>query len=377
MAARSALCHEWLSQRRGSEKTFEAMARALPEADLFALTCDLSVRFALDGRRVRTTLLDRLGPLRDRRDLHLPLMPLAWRYASRRTYDLVVTSSHACAKGFWPGRSALHLCYCYTPMRYAWLASVDERRRRGPATRAIEDALRSWDVRAANWVDDFAAISSAVSQRITDFYGRSARVIHPPVDTGYFLPPAAGPAPGGFALVVSRLVPYKRIDLALRACHQIGYPLVVAGSGADEARLRALSAQLGSTVDFVGSPSDEALRELYRNADVLIFCGEEDFGIVMVEAQACGTPVVALGRGGSVDIVVPGRTGLLVEDQDVDAIGAAVESVLNADIDPQACRLQAERFSAERFDQKFGGWVSECAAARGLEVGVNVSGDRA
>ena len=357
-----------MSQRRGSEKTFEVMARAFPSADLFAMTIDRSVPFELDGRPVHTTLLDRMGPLKNRRDLQLPLMPLAWRYATRQRYDIVLTSSHACAKGFWPGRDALHLSYCYTPMRYAWLPALDERRHRGRTTLAAERAMRRWDARAAAWVDEFAGISSAVVERIERFYGRRARLIHPPVDTTYFSPATGAGGTVDFALVVSRLVPYKRVDLAIRACHRIAMPLVIAGSGPDEARLRALSTRLGSSVRFVGSPQDDELRDLYRQADVLVFCGEEDFGIVMVEALACGTPVVALGRGGSLDIVVHGRTGALVEGEDADAMADAIASTVGADIDPTACRTQAERFSTARFLAELDGWVAGNASSRGLTV---------
>lgn len=363
-----ALCHEWLSQRRGSEKTFEAMARALPSADLFALTMDRSVPWELGGRPVQTTVLDRLGVLRDRRPAQLPLMPLAWRYASSKAYDIVVTSSHACVKGFRPGRRALHLCYCYTPMRYAWLAGVDERRRRGRATRAAERSLRWWDLRATGWVDEFAAISSAVQARIETFYGRRARVIHPPVDTDYFTPASGGARRGGFALVVSRLIPYKRIDTAIRACHQVGHPLVVAGGGPDDARLRRLASQLRAPVTFRTDVDDASLRQFYRDADVLLFCGEEDFGIVMVEALACGTPVVALARGGSADIVAPEVSGVLVDDVDVDAFGVALKSVLDGHLDPAACRRQAERFSSVRFARELTDWVATAAASRHLDT---------
>ena len=200
-----ALCHEWLNARHGSEKTFEAMAAALPKADLYALTWNRAADLSFGERTVSTTFLDRLRPLSHRRDLQLALMPLAWRYATRRTYDVVVTSSHACSKGFWPGRKALQLCYCYTPMRYLWLSSVDRRRRRGALSALPERWLRSWDVGSVRWVDEFAAISTAVQARIGEHYGRSAVVIHPPVDTEYYTP---GGAAGGFALAVSRMVPY-------------------------------------------------------------------------------------------------------------------------------------------------------------------------
>ncbi len=357
-----ALCHEWLGDRTGSEKTFEAMALATPTADLYALTWDRSAGFAFGGRTPATTFLDRVAWARERRQVQLPLMPLAWRYATRRRYDLVVTSSHACAKGFWPARAARHLCYCYTPMRYVWLPDVDSRARHGPFTAIPRAALRAWDRRSADWVDEFAAISGAVRARIERFYGRPARVIHPPVDTDYFTPPAEGGIGAGgrgeFVLVASRFVPYKRIDLAMRACHALRYPVVVAGAGPDEGALRALARELGASVRFVIGPSDDELRELYRTARALVFPAFEDFGIVPVEAQACGTPVLGLAAGGSLDTVQDGVTGVLVDDADVVSVRDGLERLLGLGLSAGACRRNAERFSTGRFLDEFQGWVA-------------------
>jgi glycosyltransferase involved in cell wall biosynthesis len=373
--ARLALCHEWLAERTGSEKTFEAMAAALPAADLFALTRNANAPFLFAGREVATTFLDRVPVLRDRRPWQLPLMPLAWRHASRSRYDVVVTSSHACVKGFRPGREALHLCYCYTPMRYVWLPTVDVRRRPNLLTGAIAGALRSWDLTSTNWVDDFAAISSAVQARIKEFYGREARVIHPPVDVDYFRPrPQA--AREEVALAVSRMVPYKRLDLVIEACHALGYPLVVAGSGPDEERLRALAARLGADVTFVIGPGDEELRRLYQRARVAVFAADEDFGIAPVEAQACGTPVVALDRGGSVDIVIPGETGVLVPEQDAGRFRDGIEAALDGTFDEARCRANAERFSAERFRVAFRAWTGDVVTAHGMDSDLVLGNDR-
>ena len=373
--ARVALAHEWLSGRAGSEKTFEAMARVFPEADLYALSWDRAVPFDFGARSPSTTFLDRLpAGLRSLRALQLPLMPLAWGTASRSRYDVVVTSSHACVKGFRPGRAALHLCYCYTPARYLWLSSLDGRgvgrgagrwAAAGPAA-----ALRAWDRRAAAWVDDFAAISTAVRERVERCYGRAARVIHPPVDTDFFTPGEPG-EPGwrrDFALAVSRMVGYKRLDLAIDACHRARVPLVVVGSGPEERALRAHAAGLGADVRFVVEPSDEELRALYRSARVLVFPAVDDFGIVAVEAQACGTPVVAVAEGGSLDTVEPGVTGTLVPAQDAALLARAVESVLASPPPADACRRNAARFSADRFAAEFGAWVTAEAAARGIAL---------
>jgi glycosyltransferase involved in cell wall biosynthesis len=300
-------------------------------------------------------------------------MPLAWRYASRRSYDVVLTSSHACVKGFWPGRAALHLSYCYTPMRYAWLPALDQRSGKGRPQDLGAAYLRRWDQKSAAWVDDFAAISTCVRDRIERWYGRPARVIHPPVDVGYYSPSPEGGGPGRFALAVGRMVGYKRFDLAVRACHRVGYPLVVAGAGPEEARLRALAAGLGADVTFVIDPGDDALRELYRRAEVLVFPGEEDFGIVPVEAQACGTPVLAYGKGGVTDTVVPGVTGVLVDEQDEQALATALLAVLEHPLDPERCRSNAARFGLERFRAELRAWVATMAKARGLDPGAGLS----
>lgn len=361
---RVALAHEWLSDRCGSEKTFLAMAEAFPEADLHALTWDR--RAVPVHRPIATTVLDRTGPLRDRRDLLLPLMPLAWRYASRRRrYDVVVTSSHACAKGFRPARTALHLCYCYTPLRYVWFADNDSRAPIGPLRRLAAGRLRAWDLASVRWVDEFAAISTAVQARIEQLYDRPARVIFPPVDTGFYTPAPDIPRGGG-ALVVSRMVPYKRIDLAIRACAALDHPLVVAGSGPDEARLRRLAADLRADATFVIAPSDEQLRHLYRTAAVVLFPAEEDFGIVAVEAQACGTPVVALAAAGSLETVRPGVTGVLVARQDEEDFAAGLAQALHRTFDPNDCRRHALGFSTDRFLAELRDWVETSAGARGV-----------
>ncbi|MEX2553221.1 MAG: glycosyltransferase [Actinomycetota bacterium] len=294
-------------------------------------------------------------------------MPVAWRYASRRSYDVVVSSSHACAKGFWPGRRALHLCYCYTPMRYVWLSSLDRRREPDPITLLGERVLRSWDLRSVEWVDEFAAISNAVRNRIEYIYHRPSRVIHPPVDTDFYTPGDSSER-RDFAVAVSRLVPYKRLDLAVRACRAMNMPLKVAGWGPEEAALRSLAGSIGADVEFITAPTDEMLRDLFRSARLSLFPAEEDFGIVAVESQACGTPVVALGRGGSLDTVVDGETGVHVAEQTAEDMAEGIKAVLDGSMLPESCRRNAERFSTATFRREFGDWVQAAAAKAGIEL---------
>jgi glycosyltransferase involved in cell wall biosynthesis len=354
---RLAIAHEWLAERAGSEKTFEAMAEAFPEADLFALTREPSVPFEFGGRHVETTLLDRSALLRRRRDLTLPLMPLVWALVRpAATYDRVLTSSHACVKAFPPARSAEHFCYVHAPMRYAWGRDIDPRAhaRRWAAAWGLE-ALRRWDRRANATVDHFAANSTAVRDRIRRFYGRDARVIFPPVDTEFFTPSDERPRRG--ALAVSRFVPYKRLDLAIEACARAGLPVTIAGSGSQEPALRARAQRVGIHVRFELSPSDVRLRELYRSSEVLVFPANEDFGLVPVEAQGCGTPVLGVNRGGARDTVIHRETGFLAAGQDADLLAAGLRELLSAGIDSRACRSNAERFGRARFQRELRAWI--------------------
>lgn len=360
-----ALAHEWLDARAGSEKTFETLAAIFPEADLYALTDAMGDGFSAGGRPVATTFVARIPGLRRRRDLALPLMPLAWRTVTRRTYDLVITSSHACVKGFRPGRSALHLCYCYTPMRYVWdhhdmRSGLHRTGSLGPRA-----ALRRWDRRSARWVDSFAVISSAVQNRVERYYGRPSRVIHPPVDTAFYRPgePATGDR-SPFVLACSRFIPYKRLDLAVLAADKVGVPIVVAGRGPEEAALRALAEEVSVPVTFEVAPSDERLRQLYRSASALVFPALEDFGIVVVEAQACGTPVVALAEGGTADTVIDGVTGALVERQAVGDLAYGLARTLDLDA-TEACVANAASFSVDVFEDRVRAWVADARADRG------------
>ena len=363
-----ALAHEWLDARAGSEKTFEALAGLFPDADLFALSDTLGREFHAGGREVTTTFIDRIPPLRDHRAVALPFMPLAWRTITSRRYDVVITSSHACVKGFRPGRATLHLCYCYTPMRYVW----DPNDRRSGVHRLAglgpRAALRRWDRRSSRWVDSFAAISTAVADRIDRCYGVASRVIHPPVDTAFYSPKPPGDAvdaapAGPFVLTCSRFIPYKRLDLAILAAERVGLPVVVAGQGPAEAALRALAARVRVPVTFELAASDERLRELYRTATAFAFPALEDFGIVAVEAQACGTPVVALAEGGTADTVVDGVTGALVDSQDVDSFAKGLERALEIE-SPQACVANAELFSLARFEARVRSWVDDAEQGR-------------
>ena len=359
---RTAVAHEWITQRAGSEKTFEQLAAVLPVADLFALTHTAGVEIETGGRPIITSSLDRNRLLKNHRALALPFMPNAWRTISKANYDVVITSSHACAKGFWPGRDALHLSYVHAPMRYAWDAQID-----GRLDGAIDvlapgrAALRRWDKKSTAWVDSFAANSTAVADRIRRYYGREAHVIAPPVDVDYF--DAATPTERGHLLAFSRFIPYKRLDLAIHVAAELGEPLVIAGSGPLEAQLRKTASEVApALVTFVISPSQAELRTLYAGAKALLFPAYEDFGIIPIEAQAAGCPVVGLARGGSLDTVSDGQTGILVSEQTIEAFSEATRTVITEGISEELCKRHAAGFGSSRFRAEVNQWIRQALA---------------
>jgi glycosyltransferase involved in cell wall biosynthesis len=355
---RAVLVHDWLTGMRGGEKCLEVLCRRWPSARLFTLLHRRgSVAPAIEALGRRTSFLQALpGVARTYRYL-LPFMPLAvesWRIPR---CDLVVSFSHCVAKGIRPPREVPHVCYCFTPMRYAWHmreAYFGAGRLRGIKEQAVGRLLawlRDWDQRTADRVTHFVAISRTVQQRIAECYGRDSTVIYPPVDTEFYCP--APVAREDYYLVVSAFAPYKRLDLALDACNRLGRPLVVIGSGQDETRLRA---RASPTVRFLGWQPDAVIRDHLRRCRALLFPGEEDFGIVPVEAQACGAPVIAFGRGGATETVVPpgGRqapTGLWFGEQTAEGLAEAVEAFerRQGDFDPAAARRRALHFTGQRF----------------------------
>src|SRR6516165_4847486 len=326
---RVALVHDWLTGMRGGEKCLEVLCRRWPHAPLFTLLHRPgSVVPAIEDRPVHTTFLHHLpGAVRYYRYL-LPLMPLAattWRLPP---CDLVVSFSHCVAKSARPPQDVPHVCYCFTPMRYAWhMREAYFGREHGLKARIVERLLgflREWDRRTAARVPHFIAISKTVQRRIAECYGRDSAVIYPPVDTDFYTP-AAVPRED-YYLAVSAFAPYKRLDLAIAACNRLHRRLLIIGSGQDEDRLRSLA---GPTIHFLGWQPDEAIRDHLRRCRALIFPGEEDFGIVPVEANACGTPVIAFGRGGATETIVPlgGReapTGIWFGEQRPDCLIEAI-----------------------------------------------------
>jgi glycosyltransferase involved in cell wall biosynthesis len=355
-----ALAHDYLLVSRGAERSFHAIADCWPEAPIYTLLYDedgTDRRFS--GRIVRTSPLQRLGVRQRRFRMLLPLMPLAVRSLDMRAYDVVVSSSSAFAHGVRCRDDAVHVCYCYTPFRYAWheranaLAEVPRPAR--PALDATLDAVQRWDRRAARRVTHYIAISEISRARIRETYGRDATVVYPPVELDRF---SIG-SPGEYLLVVCQLVPHKRVEVALEAARLAGVPIKVAGTGPDEQRLRS---RFGQSAEFLGQVSDGDLVELYQGARAVVVPNVEEFGIAAVEAQACGRPVIAADAGGAQETVRHGETGILVADASAEGFAAAIRDTKVGGFDPQAIRANAERFSREAFQERFKAEVERLAA---------------
>lgn len=342
------LCHDWLTGMRGGEKVLEILCNWFPSADICSLICNPeSISESIKRHRIHTSRLQRFpGVFNNYRHL-LPFFPSAARSINMPAADLMISTSHCVAKGFPKPSGARHLCYCFTPMRYAWLFQ-NEYLGRNPIKRILAApvlaAMRKWDANANSNVDLFVAISNHVRDRIRDFYGRDAEVVYPPVDTETLTPIENGSS--SFDLIVSALVPYKRVDLAVETYRSLGTPLKIAGIGSG---LAALKAKASPNVEFLEWQSDSQILDLYRNCRMLVFPGEEDFGLVPVEAQACGKPVVAFAKGGALETVAEGESGVFFREQSPESLADAIRSCAARKWDSKAIRSNAERFSTRRF----------------------------
>lgn len=361
-----ALAHDWLNGMRGGERCLDLICREFPQAELYTLLFQPEqVSEAIRSRKVHVSGLQRLPGFRNHYRWFLPLFPRAIEsFRLPAGTDLVISTSHCVAKGIVPPAGAKHLCYCFTPMRYAWSLQA-EYFGRNPLKRAALDLalgrLRKWDRAASARVDRFVAISRHVQARIREYYGREAAVVYPPVATQFFTPDARG-GHDGYDLIVSALVPYKRVDLAVAAYAQTGFPLKIAGAGTE---LAALQKRAPTNVEFTGRPDDAGVRELYRRCRFLVFPGEEDFGIVPLEAMACGKPVVAYGKGGLRETVAAGRTGVFFDEQTPAALGAAVARAAEIPWNAAAIRAHAETFGEGRFREGLRAEIEALMAGRG------------
>ena len=363
---RVALVHDWLTGMRGGEKCLEVLCRAFPDATLYSLIHKRgSLSPAIESMKIRTSFLQKLpGVFRWYRHL-LPIMPLAARGWRIGDVDLVISLSHCVAKAVVPPPGVPHICYCFTPMRYAWqgrdtyLESWSDRPVRRMLARKMLSRLRRWDRATASRVSHFVAISETVRKRIARCYRRDSRVIQPPVDVEFYSPAKEARPRSDLYLVVSALVPYKRIDQAIAACTQSGRRLTVIGEGPERARLQAMA---GSTVAFLGWQPDAVIREHYRDCRALLFPGDEDFGIVPIEALACGSPVIALGRGGVAE-TVDNAVGRTYQEATSDGLLGALDQ-WEADgcrYDPAEARRRAESLSLSVFRERIIELIGEVA----------------
>jgi len=364
---RIALVHDWLTGMRGGERALEVLCELYPSADLHTLVhVPGSVSPAIERLAPRTSFLQRLPRAGRLYRYYLPLFPAAIERLDLSGYDLVISTSHCVAKSAIAAPPARHLCYCFTPMRYAWdqfeqyfgRARVGTVRR--AAARIAMRRLARWDAATAGRPNRYVAISHYVASRIRRYYNREAVVVYPPVDTAFFHPD--GRPPGRHFLIVSALVPYKRIDVAIEAAGLAGVDLRIVGDGPERQRLQASA---GPQVTFLGRRPDAEVREMYRSALAVVLPGEEDFGIVPVEAQACGRPVLALARGGALETVVPGRTGVLVDADSPQAMAEGMRRLAASTFDSADIRAHAERFGRDRFRGEMQMLVDETMAAPG------------
>ena len=360
-ALRIAIVHDWLVTYAGAEKVLEQIVACFPDADLFSLVDFLDDRSFLRGKPVTTSFIQNLPLARSKYRTYLPLMPLAIEQLDASAYDVVISSSHAVAKGILTGPDQVHISYVHSPIRYAWdlqhqylQQSRLTRGLKSAMARLILHYIRNWDIRTSNSVDGFIANSEFIARRIKKVYQRDAQVIFPPVDVDAF---TLCTQKDDFYLTASRMVPYKKIDLIVEAFARMpGRKLVVIGDGPDMHKIRA---KAGPNVEIMGYQPFNVLKDRMSRAKAFVFAAEEDFGISVVEAQACGTPVIAYGKGGALetvrDLSEPRPTGMFFDEQSADSIIAAVERFDDhvKRFSPLDCRANAERFSAANFRERF------------------------
>jgi len=359
-----ALVHDWLNQYGGAEVVLETMHDMFPTAPVYTSIYDpRAMPASLATWDIRTSFIQRLPLARRAFRALLPLYPLAFEQFDLRGYDLVISSSSSWAKGVITTPETVHVCYCHAPMRYCWDVYYEEMPRRSPLLRgplaAIISLLRLWDVDGANRVDRFVANSDFVAAKIRKYYRRDAVVVHPPVDTSFFRP---GNEDGDFFLIVSRLRPYKRIDLAVDAFNRLGLPLKIVGVGEEKARLQRMARE---NVEFLGFVPRERLRDLMAGCRALVVPGKEDFGLAPVEAMACGRPVVAYAAGGVLETVIDGMTGVLFAEQSAASLEVAVQRCLTMPRDLAALRQHAQAFDVLCFKRGLGDAIAAAWQGRG------------
>jgi len=360
---KAALVHDWFVDSGGAEKVVARILKSFPDADVFSTVdflTDKQRNDILGGKSVTTTFIQKLPMAKSYRK-YFPLMPVALESLDLSAYDLIISSSSSVAKGIISGPDQVHICYCHSPMRYAWdlqeqylrEAGVDSGFK-GFLARSILSYMRTWDVRSSFGVDYFIANSKYISKRINKVYRRSSEVIYPNVEVAEF---EVCRDKEEYYFTCSRMVPYKKIDLIVEAFSKMpDKRLVVIGEGPDMAKIKALAK---GNIELMGYQSFDVLKETMAKAKAFVFAAEEDFGIVPVEAQACGTPVIAYGKGGALETVIDGVTGVYFDEQTVESLQQAIKRFDEIEFNPDTIRINSERFSSERFDAEFLDFVSD------------------
>lgn len=348
LTSNTVLVHDWLTGMRGGERVLEILCNGFPEAPVHTLIHNSeSVSDVINQHPVQTSFLQSIPGIYKHYRCLLPLFPAAIRSMPVPEADLMISSSHCVAKSHPHSIKTRHLCYCFTPMRYVWQPRSEyffANPAKAMMAAPLLNWLRKWDRRMSDGVDRFVAISDTVRRRIRDAYDREADVVYPPIDLDMWTP-GQGPR-DDYDLVVSALVPYKRIDLGIKAYNQSGRQLLIVGVGGEEKKLKNIA---NDNIKFLGWQSDVSIRDLYRKARLLVFPGEEDFGLVPLEAQACGTPVVAYRKGGALETIQENKTGIFFDEQTEKSLNNAVKKALNIKWDTDILRQNAEHFSIANF----------------------------
>ena len=361
-----ALVHDWLNQIGGAEDVLDVLVDCFPESPIHtSIFAPELMPERYRQRDIHTLWIDKLPAIHRRHQSYLPFYPLAWRQLDLSRYDVVLSNKSGFCHGLRYDNSTVHICYCLTPTRYVWqLENYLDGEGMGPSAKLLLGPmvawLQRWDFAAAQRVTHFIAISSAIQRRISKYYKRQSDIIHPPVNTSRFQP-APGSQVEDYFLVVSRLIPYKRIDLAVRAATELGVKLKVAGRGRDLHRLRSMA---GETVEFLGFVPDAELPELMAKCRAFLFPGLEDFGITTVQAQSAGRPVIAFAGGGALDTVIPGVSGEHFADLTVESLKRAMDDFDESAYDPEVIRRHALKFDASVFTRRITAFVEQAWQAR-------------
>ncbi len=344
-----AIIHEWLTIYGGSERVVEQFCKIFPDADIYTTVYnEKNMGDIFPKEKVYTSFMQKIPFSRKYYTKMLHLMPAAFESFDLSSYDLVISSSSSCAKGVITRAETRHISYIHTPMRYAWDLYHEYMRNSGIITRLamrrLLPRIRQWDALSSLRVDEFIANSSIVQKRINKVYRRDSIVIHPPINTDFFVPDYNEPE--DFYMILSRLIPYKKIDIAIQACNNLKKKLIILGAGPLEKKLKKLA---GPTIKFTGRLNDEESRDYYQRCKAFLFPGYEDFGITPLEAQACGRPVVAYGKGGALDSVINGKTGLFFPEQTVESLSDAIVKFEKMNFNSKEIRKHAEKFSSGNF----------------------------